>query len=115
MTDIHLSTVRQVTMYFVSGGWTSYLMAQSDVDVFIEASKRLHWRPGRNPHNGVEAAKIWRISVAEFVITGPFWWSTPDLQNNHDPRGASIIQWGPERYAWTDEEYLARLNPEEED
>lgn len=109
-----LSDVRRLTLHYVSGSPLSqYLIPATEVDRFVEASKRLHHDPGRNPHNGVGAAKIWQITVAELTPRGPFWWTTPDLQRNNDPAGAHIIDSYHERIVWTDEEYVARCNAEE--
>jgi len=108
-----LADVRKVTLCFVGGGFSSYLVLASELDRFVEASKRLHFQPGRNPHNGVEAARIWQITVGEFELRGPFWWTVPDLQNNGDPRGARVIDVGIDHPVWQDEAYIARSNAEE--
>lgn len=108
-----ISDVRKVTLYYIGRSPAFYLIAAAQVDTFVEASKRLHWKPGKNPHNGEEAAKVWKITVAELEARGPYWWSVPDLQNNGDPNGAQIIDGGTERTAFVDEEYIARCNAEE--
>src|ERR1700727_2221724 len=107
-----LTDVRQVKLHFVGGKCDSYLILASEVDRFVEASKRLHFNPGRNPHNNVETAKIWQITVAQMEVRGPFWWTVPDLQNNGDARGASIIDGGIDRAVWQDKAYLARIRAE---
>lgn len=111
--DFPLSTIRKVTLYWVESMPTSFLVAESDVDTFVEATKRLHWKPGKNPHNGEECSKIWRLTVARMEMRGPFWWTVPDLQNNGDPRGSRIIDGGNEKVVWTDEEYINRQRAEE--
>lgn len=68
-----------------------YVLHKDEVDKFVEAQKRLHHDPGVNPHNGSKTAEVISIDVCEFGATGPFWWSTPDLQNNQDPAGAIIM------------------------
>lgn len=35
---------------------------------------------------------------------GPFWWSTPDLQENRDPNGARIVEWTLCRELFLDKE-----------
>lgn len=111
--DFPLSAVRKVTLSWIGGAPSSFLVAESDVNTFIEATKRLHFKPGRNPHNNAECAKIWRITVSKMEMRGPFWWTVPDLQKNGDPRGARIIDGGIDKEVWVDEEYVARLNAEE--
>lgn len=111
--DFPLSAVRKVTLYWVETAPTSFLVAESDLNTFVEATKRLHWKPGRNPHNNAECSKIWRITVAKMKMRGPFWWTVPDLGNNDDPRGARIIDGGIEKVIWADEEHMNRLRAEE--
>lgn len=113
MNDPKLSEIRRVTLCYQEGAPVSYLVHQSEVDTFVEASKRLHFKPGKNPHNGGETAKVWRITVAKMESLGPFWWTVPDLGRNGDPAGAQIIDGGNERTVFTDEEYVARLHAEE--
>jgi hypothetical protein len=108
-----LSEVKQVTLHYVGSAAAKYLVLADELDRFVEASKQLHFDPGRNPHNNVEAAKIWRITVADLEFRGPFWWTVPDLQNNDDPRGARIIDGGTERNAFIDLETVNRWHAEE--
>ncbi len=111
--DFPLSTIRKVTLHWVESVPTSFIVAESDVNTFVEATKRLHWNPGRNPHNNGECSKIWRLTVAKMEMRGPFWWTVPDLQRNGDPRGARIIDGGIDRVVWEDEEHIARVQAEE--
>jgi hypothetical protein len=111
--DFPLSTVRKVTLCWVKSPPTSFLVSESDVATFIEATKRLHWKPGRNPHNGEGCSKVWQITVAKMELRGPFWWTVPNLQNNDDPRGARIIDGGIGKVVWTDQEHVNRLRAEE--
>lgn len=113
MTDLMLANVRKVTLYWIERMPTSFLVAEADVETFVEATKRLHWKPGRNPHNNEECSKVWRITVAKMELRDPFWWTVPDLQQNDDPRGARIIDGGIDRAVWTDVEYVNRLHAEE--
>jgi hypothetical protein len=111
--DLRLSEICRVTLNFIDSKPTSYLIPAAEVERFVEASKRLHWRPGRNPHNGVHAALIWQITVAELKLHGPFWWTTPDLQNNGDPAGAHTIDGYLDKVVWEDREYIARCEAEQ--
>ena len=108
-----ISDVRQVSLYYIGGAPTSYLIPIGEVDRFVEASKRLHWRPGKNPHNGADAAKIWKITVSSLELRGPFWWTVPDLQKNGDPAGARFIEGGSGKVVFVDDEYVARQNAEQ--
>lgn len=116
--DLKLSQIRRVTLHWRDGGPfdapTSYLIPASEVDRFVEASKRLHFKPGKNPHNGGKTKRIWRITVAELELHGPFWWTTPDLMENGDPAGAHTLDSYHEREVWADEETRARWRAEEE-
>ena len=65
------------------------------------ANSHLHINPGKNPHNGITANPADRIEIEpvepgiaihRLEPNGPYWWSTPDLQNNNDPRGAVILE-----------------------
>lgn len=93
--ELKLSQVRRVTLHWRRAGpfdaRTSYLIPTNEVEKFIEASKQLHFNPGRNPHNGRKTRRIWRITVAELDLHGPFWWTTPNLRENYDPVGAHTI------------------------
>ena len=113
MNDILLSDVRQVTLYFVTGPAATHMVLASELDRFIEASKQLHFRPGKNPHNGASAAAIYQIGVAPLKLEGPYWWATPGLGENGDLSGARVIDGYSERTVWRDEVYFARLAAEE--
>jgi hypothetical protein len=92
--QLRLSDMRVVRLYF-DDTFRDHVVHKSEVDKFVEASKRLHVDPGVNPHRPPgegKTARINRITVGSFQTTGPFWWTTPDLQNNRDPVGATIYQ-----------------------
>lgn len=108
-----LADIRKVILHFIGGTSSVHFVLASEVDTFVEASKRLHWKPGRNPHNNAECAKVWQITVAQMEMRGPFWWSVPDLQNNGDPKGARIIDAGIDRPVFQDAEQIARWRAEE--
>ena len=89
--DPRLSELREVTLWFKEALPSStYWVRVCDLEKFIEACKELHYRPGINPHNGRKAACLKEITVKRFKMFGPYWWSTPGLQNNYDKRGACI-------------------------
>jgi hypothetical protein len=67
---------------------SSYVVHESQVDTFVQAQKTLHFEPGINPHTQGRTQPIGRIRIRTFEASGPFWWSTPDLQENRDPKGA---------------------------
>jgi hypothetical protein len=110
---MHLSDIRKVTLHYIGSYPESYLIPTAEVPRFVDASKRLHWKPGENPHNGDDAARIWRITVATLGARGPYWWTTPDLQNNDDPAGARIFDIESEQVVFVDEAVVNRWHAEE--
>jgi hypothetical protein len=99
------SELRIVTLCFYDCSPTTHFVRECDVEKLVQASLKLHYKPGINPYNGVETARLYRILVAPLRIDGPFWWSTPNLENNEDPSGARIIQGGVDSVAWKDPDY----------
>jgi len=81
-----------------------HIMQRSDVKKFVEASLKLHFEPGINPHNKVKTTKIWMITQDSLKSLGRFWWSTPDLMKNEDPNGAEIWGWAREKILWHEKE-----------
>lgn len=113
-SDPRLSQIRRVTLHYLNREPASYLIHESEVDRFVEASKRLHFKPGRNPHNGHKCPKIWKITSARLEFKGPFWWTTPDLMENGDPNGAHTIDSYQEPIVWVDAATVERWRAEEE-
>jgi len=111
LTDMRVSELRQVVVTFKrqSPGdhprQALYHMHYSQVARFVEATVRLHHTPGINPHTQGKTDRLWRIEVCDFTLTGPFWWTTPDLQNNHDPAGAQLIDIQNSQVAFVDPEF----------
>lgn len=100
MCIVQASDLRQVTLYWVTvtgGNSTNYIVLAEDLERMVIATKKLHNEPGINPHNGVKTVKIGAIVSQPLKATGPYWWSTPDLQNNYDPRGARIWTWNSKK------------------
>lgn len=104
--DPRISEMRQVVIHYRNLRPSTYLIHQCEVERFVEASKQLHSDPGLNPHNGNLCAKVWKITVTPVRATGPFWWTTPGLQNNDDPRGAHVFNgdYGPHHIAFLAEQ-----------
>ena len=90
-------TFCMITMYFHDDTTSEHIISSDEVERFSEACMRLHSYPGINPHNGGLPKKIKRITRKDLLSQhddmlpgGPYWWSTPDLKNNHDPAGAKV-------------------------
>ena len=80
---------------------SEYIVHVFQVDRFVLASKLLHHEPGVNPHNKKITSKIIRITLGEPSVDGPYWWTTPDLQNNNDTKnGAMVYDFGHWRTIW---------------
>jgi hypothetical protein len=88
-----ISDLRLVKAYFVGeNSPTTYIIHHEEVDTFVAATRKLHFNPGVNPHNGGKTTVVWHIEVCAITPTGPFWWTTTDLQNNNDPNGATVYE-----------------------
>jgi hypothetical protein len=104
MIGVDISQLRQVCVYY-QGYQQGYQPAQLEphsstiillsdhVGRFAEATVKLHWDPGVNPHNGNQTAVLGAMTVHELWQSGPYWHTTPDLQNNNDPAGAIQFDW----------------------
>lgn len=116
--DPKLSQIRRVTVHYAEGSpfeqLPSYLIPEREVAKFVEATKRLHFDPGVNPHNRQQTRKIWKITVARLQLMGPFWWTTPNLQENDDPAGAHTIDSYHEETVFIDMVSVKRWRAEEE-
>lgn len=88
-----LSELRQVALYFVGDAWprSTHIVLASEVDKFVAACRELHHESAINPHSGLKTARLSRITVGRLVLFGPYWWSTPGLRDNGDPKGARVI------------------------
>jgi len=86
--------IQQITIYWEKGGDTAtHMVSGNDVQRFVKATLELHYKPGKNPHNGMETTKVVKITARSLRHDGPFWWSTPGLKDNDDPKGAVIWSW----------------------
>lgn len=95
-----VNKLRKVILKYEGGKTSEELMLEGDVEKFVEASIQLHHDPGVNPHNGEKAAKVETICVQKIRASGPFWWTTPGLKKNDDPKGAVIFTWQPDHCAF---------------
>jgi len=109
-----------ITLYFKNGQKAKYTISSEDVEKFVEACMRLHNYPGINPHNKQKTARLEKITRKDLLTdvknipnrpwsSGPYWWSTPNLQKNHDPSGVKIwrfygqakTSYGEEKDIWS--------------
>lgn len=109
-----ISDFRFVRMEFCGSQDGEYIMHKDHVAKFVEASVRLHHKPGINPANKVKTTPIWRITSAPLHASS-YWWTTPSLEGNDSPDGAFIVKGGPSEVLFIDREYVARIDCEEED
>lgn len=105
LTGVLASDLRVVSMDWVDGAPTEHIVLASELTMFVEACKRLHFSPGVNPANGNETARIWRLRVSDLMAHGPYWWAQPGLGDVIPRVGALTISAGISRTAWIDEEY----------
>lgn len=105
LTGVLATDLRVVTMDFCDSTPTEHMVLAEELDLFIEACKRLHFNPGVNPSTGVETARIWRLSVADLNAHGPYWWAQPGLGDAIPRVGALTVHKGISRTVWRDEEY----------
>lgn len=119
-TDLRLSDIRKVEVYFVGSSPSSYLVHVDDVAKFVEATKRLHFDPGVNPHQtdkrAAKCAKIWKIEVQTLGFKGPYWWTMPSLGVGDDRNGARILDGEivGAKEGFLDQAYVDRLDAEED-
>lgn len=99
-----ITPISKVERHWVGGDITTDFVPENEVDRFVTACIRLHHTPGINPHTGGQARKIWKIVAHDMEVRGPFWWSTPDLQENYDPNGARIVDWTCSRELFVDKQ-----------
>lgn len=74
-----------------------------DVDLLVQASIRLHHTPGINPHTGGAAARIWKITSEDMVLSDPCWWTKPSLNSEDNTKGARSISWHGDTILFLDE------------
>lgn len=91
----------KIYVEFESGTESVYIIQESDVDKFVAATLELHYNPGKNPHNDVVTSRVKKITKKALVKAGPYWWSTPGLQDNYDPNGVAIYDFVESEVIWT--------------
>lgn len=109
-----ISEFRLVRMDFCYGAGNEYIVHKDHVCRFVEASVKLHHTPGINPANKEETSRIWRITSAPLHGCS-YWWTTPSLEGNDNPDGATIIKGGPSVTVFIDREFVAQCNREEDE
>jgi hypothetical protein len=109
-----ISEFRLVRMDFCYGASNEYIMHRDHVPRFVEASVKLHHTPGINPANKEPTSRIWRITSAPLRGCS-YWWTTPSLEGNDNPEGATIVKAGPSGTVFKDQEYIDRINREEDE
>lgn len=91
---IQATDLRLVRLYWKEGGSSlEHIVAVQELNRFVQASLALNHKPGRNPHINGKTAQVGAITVTLLRPYGPYWWTTPDLQNNEDPKGARTYDW----------------------
>jgi hypothetical protein len=91
--NLKLSDLRLVTLIFQDmRDVKTHIVPASDVAKLTEATVRLHHTPGVNPGTGNPTRKICMITAEPMDLYGPYWWTTPSLEQNYDGAGARIIQ-----------------------
>lgn len=100
-TDYPISELRLVEVYLKGHKEChTHYMHKDQVDIFVESTIQLHHVVG-NPHHRNEDGtpkecrldNLWKIRVRNLETeTKSYWWCTPDLQKNDDPKGAKLNQ-----------------------
>jgi len=101
---VSAAALRVVSLDWIDGRSTEHMVIVDQLDVFVEACKRLHFSPGVNPYNGVETARIWRLRVAELRGYGPYWWAKSELDVKPSA-GAFTVRGGISQTVWRDENH----------
>ncbi|MFH1631998.1 MAG: hypothetical protein ABIA47_03210 [bacterium] len=104
-TVIPVADLREVALVYEDSDISTYLVHVDHVRRFTDASIKLHYDPGVNPHNGGKAARIKSVAVSVPRFDGPYWWTTPSLDVDEDnmfQNGAMIISWTVES-TWSPE------------
>ena len=82
----------KVTHYFEREGDHNkgeVIVAEQELVLYLSALMQLHV----NEAEERGATPVVAITVASLHAEGPYWWSTPGLKDNNDPRGASVLEW----------------------
>jgi len=96
-THDHFRVIHEVR---VNGEDVRNIVLASEAEAMKAACYTLHVDPGVNPHTNNKTAETSEIlieplgedvDIKKLRANGPYWWSTPDLQKNGDPKGAVIF------------------------
>lgn len=73
---------------------TVHIVSEQELQILIKATVKLHHHPGVNPHiRNARTSQVAKITVQKLEPSGPYWWSTPNLQEDGDPNGATLWSW----------------------
>lgn len=102
----NIQDYREVKVYYIGGNLSTRLFHKSDVSQFVDATVRLHHKPGINPHSKLTTSPVWRITSAPLAYFGPYWWTTRSL--NADNTGTRFLEgsYEHEKVEWEDVEYI---------
>src|SRR4051812_26779763 len=89
--DPRISEVRKVTLYYVDGTRDEFIIPTSQINKFVIASVKLYATSGLNPYCHIMTSKLCKIISTTLRLRGPFWWSTPDLEDDDNPDGAKVF------------------------
>ena len=91
--------LKEITLWWDGdGGRDRYIVTEEHSQRFLQALLCLHFEPGVNPHTKTRAKRLKMVTYRDLKPRGPFWWTTPDLQNDDDPNGALIWDWEVESH-----------------
>lgn len=107
LVDVMAKDLRVVTLCFHHGRDEEYIVHREQMQTLIDASIKLHFDPGINPHSLVEAAKIYAIKVARLRAYGQYWWTKQNLGTDKTEDGAFTISAGVGRIVWRDDGFSA--------
>lgn len=86
----NISDFREVRVSYENSQDNDYIVHKDEVEMLVEAIKRLHVDPGINPHNGRQTAKAVKIASAQLTHDDPVWWTCPSL--NKGTAGARLVR-----------------------
>lgn len=109
--SIVLADIRMVSARHKDDSIEERLVHVEHVERMTEAIINLH-DLGANPHSGEMVEALDSISVSMPEFDGPYWWTTPSLNDSPDNlhSGAMVVRWNIER-TWTPENGWTSANP----
>ncbi|HOX29880.1 MAG TPA: hypothetical protein P5080_02825 [Candidatus Paceibacterota bacterium] len=97
--NISVSDLRLFEILFHGEGKESSIITEDNLDLMLEAKKRLHFDPGINPFNQKKAARASVMRAGKPYFNGPFVWerpASPVINQN----GVSILSWKDYSILW---------------